>query len=285
MPTDMRRIEWSPDHHIEQRIENLYAREVAKRRMFKEGYLNVGWWIEGVTEYVDAAETLIGGTATYMGVSEDSIVLDAGCGMGAQDTFLHQQTGCEITACDATYDHVLATEKRIEEKGLAKYITVSHETATELPYEAETFTHVIAIESAQHFNTRRKFFQEAARVLQPNGKIGLADFVLKREPDHPFETDVLNLGCRLWVVPEENLYTSTIYSRELQEAGFTNVSFQSIGDNSIPFYHRSRKNMARELKEIRGVCNYFKGRILDFGMSYLHKKGVIDYHIIVAEKA
>jgi erythromycin 3''-O-methyltransferase len=108
--------------------------------------------------------------------------------------------------------------------------------ATELPFEANSFDKVVALESAFHFQTRSDFFREAFRVLRPGGRLVLLDIV-------PLPYDKLwlvprlisHLGLHLWKTCAENVYDRSVYEEKLRAAGFS-ARVDSVFDQTlVPF--------------------------------------------------
>ena len=56
--------------------------------------------------------------------------------------------------------------QRAKDRKLDGRVDLMLGSATEMPFEAASFDKVTALESAFHFNTRDRFFDEAFRVLR-----------------------------------------------------------------------------------------------------------------------
>lgn len=280
----MKRIMWGRSH--ESCVENFYGTGVQNYGEFHGGYLNFGLWDPGITNYLDAAENLVKYIGKRLGLKKDSQVLDVACGMGAQDILLHRTFGCKISAVDVTWKHVKHAQKRINEAGVNKHVKVQHGTAVRLPFPDNTFTHVMSIEGPEHFNTREKFFREAHRVLKPGGVMVLADYSLKRRPRKLWEHLVVNLTAKLWHVPKANHDTNNTYKMKMTRSGFTNIDFEEVGSRTIPGYYFEQKKprTRRAIRKIRGWMSAYPGHIIDIGVYYAFKLGLIEYIVVRAEK-
>ncbi|WP_040615125.1 class I SAM-dependent methyltransferase [Rickettsiella grylli] len=53
--------------------------------------------------------------------------------------------------------------------------------AEKIPFQNNSFSHLISIEAALHFSSMTDFFHEASRVLKPDGKLLVATFFLKMQ--------------------------------------------------------------------------------------------------------
>lgn len=279
------RILWQKKQH-EAKVEKFYGSTVENFGDFHGGYLNFGLWEEGIIGYVEAAENLVKNLSLMMNIKKESKLLDIAIGMGSQDIFIHNNFKCSINAVDVTYNHVKIAQKRIIDFGLSDKIKVIHGTATKLPFDNNSFTHVLSIEGPEHFNTREDFFKEAYRVLQEKGIICLSDYTLKRPPKNIFEKFLLELGRKFWCVPKENIYNSEIYKEKLENAGFRNIEIKEVGKLTIPgyYYEQKRIETRNQLRKIRGFIATDLGFIIDYVVFKLFKKGLIEYILVKAEK-
>ena len=96
--------------------------------------------------------------------------------------------------------------------------------ATRLPWSEQRFDRVIAMDCAYHFVTRERFFREARRVLCKNGKLTLADMILKTEPRGILQKLMIRLICvPCRVFPDTNLVTLDSYVDSLKRNDFKDV--------------------------------------------------------------
>lgn len=273
---------WPRDAH-EYSVESFYGTGVENYGDYHNGYLNFGLWEEGITEYVQAAENMVARIGTMLGIDSNSHVLDVACGMGTQDIYLAKTFNPRrIDALDVTWKHVQHGRRRAHKHNLCHQVFFHHGTATNLPFADQTFTHVMCIEGAEHFNTRDRFFQEAARVLQPGGVIALADYALKRAPQNAFERFIAESARRLWKVPKENVYSSEEFGRRLAAQGFTDVEVKEVGALTIPGYYfeQKRPETMREISKIRGFIAGRLGFVIDIAVYKAFQMGLLEYVLV-----
>jgi cyclopropane fatty-acyl-phospholipid synthase-like methyltransferase len=247
-------------------------------------YLNLGYWKEA-RSLDEAARHLAALLAQKTGFQHGDRVLDVGFGFADQDIqWANAYAGLAIDGLNLSPLQVRAARHRVEKAGLTGRIGLRVGDALDLPFLADTFDHVVALESAFHFRSRRQFFQEALRVLRPGGRIGLADFVAA-PPGRP-----RRLGQRLarfagvlsWQIPNRNLVSRDQYEQDLSDCGFRNVRVESIGEHVFgPFvaYQRARFDSPEFLRRYHPLIRFMAKLQIDWG--FLR---TIDYVIATGEK-
>jgi len=280
------RSPWSERSH-ESRVERFYGWGVETFGDYHGGYLNFGLWEGGNTDYLVAAENMVRHVGELAGLDARSRLLDVGPGMGSQDLFLLKTFDPQsIDALDVTWPHIVIARKRVAEAGRDDRIRFHHGTATRMPFEDASFTHVMSIEAPEHFDTREDFFRESFRVLEPGGRIAIADYVLKREPRNAFERSVVGAASRLWKVPRVNVHTSDVYAEKMRRCGFENVEISEVGKLTIPGYYaeQRRPETIRQLTEIRGFVAGRLGWVIDILVLKSYEMGLMEYIFVRAEK-
>jgi len=277
---------WRDGSH-EQSVERFYSRGVHGKTDIHRGYLNFGLWEDGVGDYVQAAENLVRRLGRLAGLAPGSRLLDVGCGFGTQDLYLQRAFGpLEVDGLDVTWTHVERATRQAREQGVADRVRFHHGSATQLPFRNGAFTHVIGIEGPVHFLTRRRFFGEAMRVLQPGGVMALADYTLVRRPRNLVEGGVFGTARALWRVPLDNVCTSDEYRDQLIAAGFDDVRVESVGALTFPGYYREQQRPAfqREMERLQGRLLARLGRIINVTANWAYRMGVVEYLLVRAAK-
>jgi ubiquinone/menaquinone biosynthesis C-methylase UbiE len=278
------RVDWPPGSH-ERAVERFYSHGGNSGTEIHRGYLNFGLW-EDTDDYLRAAENLARRLGELLGLAPGSRLLDVTCGMAAQDIYLHRTFGpLEIDAIDLTWRHVERALRRVHGDGLDEHIRVRQGSATQLPFPDGTFTHVMALEGPLHFNTRRRFFDEAFRVLQPGGVVAVADHILRRWPRNAAERVVLQAARVLWRVPRTNLGTAREYQQEMVAAGFRHPTVRHVGELTYPGYFNEQRRPAfrREMERIQGSLKARVGFIINVAAHRAYRTGLLDYILVRAD--
>ena len=280
------RVAWPRKSH-ERRVEAFYSIGATRFGDCHGGYLNFGLWEDGC-DYLRAAENMVRHLASWGGVDDRSRLLDVGCGFGAQDVYLARNFRPRaIVGVDIAWPHVLAARARAREAGLGLEVRFEHGNATDLSvFPAGSFTHALGLESIVHFDTRERFFREAARVLAPGGTLLLADYALRRPPRGLLDRLFVSLVRRCWQVPVGNVGTVESYRCKVDAAGFCEVEIESVGDRTIPGYFREQcsRGHRRALRAIRGRSALWLGLAMDFLVHNSWARGQLDYILVRARK-
>jgi ubiquinone/menaquinone biosynthesis C-methylase UbiE len=210
-------------------------------------FLNVGWWKGQPTTLDDACEALAHLAGEKLQLGPDDRVLDVGFGFGDQDMYwMERFKPRSIVGINITQSQVEHARKRVAARGMSERIDFQLASATKMPFEANSFDKVIALESAFHFQTRAEFFAEAFRVLRPGGRLVTLDILAQPYDDLPFLGRVMSsMGLHFWKTCSENVYTREVYESKLRAVGFT-ARVESIRDDSlVPFSRYTVAELAK----------------------------------------
>lgn len=171
----------------EQDTEKFYDAEDALYRSFwdESGSLHWGYFDDTTgRDFLKACANLNGVMAEKSGISQESTVLDLGCGNGNTATWLCQYLRCNIVGIDLSGVRIdnandsLTTQPR-EVKARLKFDKAS---ATDLPFDEGTFSHVWSQATIYHVHDKGAALTEAYRVLAQGG-ILVFDDLIKPKPD------------------------------------------------------------------------------------------------------
>jgi SAM-dependent methyltransferase len=116
-------------------------------------------------------------------VSEDTYVLDVGCGVGATTCYLAKAYGCHAVGVDLRESMIARSNERAEKEGVTDQVEFKVADAQDLPFEDGTFDVVLCESVATFIEDKQQVARELARVVKPGGYVGLNEEIwLKPAP-------------------------------------------------------------------------------------------------------
>lgn len=180
---------------------------------------NLGLWTDART-YPQACEALAMRLAEHARLQPGSHVLDAGFGHGDQLLLWKLRYGVgPITGIEIDAEGI---ESARQKTASFPDVTLDFDRG---PWAGRAHDHVLALDCAYHFATRRTFFGRAAHALRESGTLALTDLVVASRPGW-----IARLLARACDIPVENLLTEEDYVRALQEAGFEAIRIEPLDD-------------------------------------------------------
>ena len=164
--------------------------------------------------------------AESMALTQDSAVLEIGCGIGGPLRHVAERFECRATGIDINPRQLRRARALTMGLDVEPLVSFAQADATRLPFCAGTFSHVYSFEAFVHVANKRAAMAEAYRVLSPGGRFCIQD------PVHPPEMDIAMLEGTLHPLPPAT------YAEQLQKAGFTDLD---ITDRTVAAYRAYRQ--------------------------------------------
>lgn len=170
-------------------------------------YRNIGYWDETTPTQNAASERLQDVLLEFI-PDKRGRILDVACGAGASTRRLLDHYPAEqVWAINISDAQIEATRQRAP--GCHALVM----DAVDLKFEDVFFDNLICIEAALHFETRRRFLEEAHRVLKPGGHLVMSDML--------FSSKARMQQYPVFPSPENHLESADAYRDLLLDAGFT----------------------------------------------------------------
>jgi ubiquinone/menaquinone biosynthesis C-methylase UbiE len=142
------------------------------RRHEQLGFMNYGYWYRDTTSPDDASTNLMDKLVEHL-PQRSGRILDVACGNGATTSYLAQRwKSASVFGLNISPAQI----GRCRDTAPDCHFSVMD--AATLSFNSESFSNVICVEGAFHFNTREMFLREAFRILTSGGRLVLTDMLL-----------------------------------------------------------------------------------------------------------
>ena len=164
-------------------------------------------------------------------------VLEIGCGTGA--SFSYYDEGSQVVATEPDPHMLKRAEKKLAELGAAN-IEVRQAPAESLPFDDDTFDHIISTLVFCSVNDQAVAFAEARRVLKPNGTFRFWEHI--RNDDSRFWGTTQDLITPVWRWFGAGCHPNRRTLSAIEDAGFRIewVEHMKVGPGTPGIYGLAR---------------------------------------------
>ncbi|WP_235283319.1 class I SAM-dependent methyltransferase [Methanosarcina sp. 2.H.A.1B.4] len=199
-------------------------------------------------------------------------VLMVGCGTGFSACFLARKIGCEVVGIDIAELSIEKAKERARRQGVSDRVKFRVGDAYALPFEVGTFDTVIT-EFVSQFLDRSRAFKEFARVLKPDGYVGINE-MYKEERIPPKAAEEIAYAEKVFgeiTGLPFSLSTPEEWKKGLEEGGLKDVNVRKFRPSPGP-------GEVKALMEGMGgswkFSRYFVELILKMGKYYLFSRTI-----------
>jgi ubiquinone/menaquinone biosynthesis C-methylase UbiE len=187
-------------------------------------------------------------------LTNDSSVLEVGCGSGEYALYLVEKTGCRIIAVDVNASGVRKANELAQSRGLASRVSFEQcDASKKLPFDAATFDAVFSNDVLCHLAGRAEVLAEMYRVLRPGGRFVFSDaLVVGGTISHEEIATRSAIGFYVYSPPGEN-------ERLMAKAGFCGIRATDTTENAARIANRwrhAREGRKEELVAVEGDANF-----------------------------
>jgi tocopherol O-methyltransferase len=186
-------------------------------------HLHHGYWVSGRETVTEAAEALVDRLADRLDLTPGLRVCDIGCGYGATAGRLAGLYDLDVTGLTVSGAQAKQAASRRPARG---GLRILHRDwlANGLPSAA--FDRAYAVESSEHMEDKQRFFDEAARVLRPGGRLAICAWLAADAPTRWQIRHLLEPICREGRLP--GMGTAAEYQAMAAQAGLQMLSAEDL---------------------------------------------------------
>ena len=191
--------------------------------------MHFGYWDKSTKTIRQATKKFNEVIVQKASINEHDRVLDAGCGVGGASVYLAKKIGCHVTGITICPRQVGSAKKNsLKEKvsHLTEFFEMDY-MSTEFP--ENSFDVVWGLESICYAENKEKFIQEAYRILNPGGRLIIADGFASKQNYFGIEKRMMNRWLDGWIV--NYLDTPDSFKLFARKAGFNNIDYKDVTEN------------------------------------------------------
>lgn len=183
--------------------------------------LHLGYYGAGARTHRESLLALNATVARFADIGGGDRVLDAGCGWGGTAVWLAREVGCHVVGINVVPHQIELARKFAERHAVLANVDFRMEDYNHTSFPDASFDVVVGIESIVHAEDKRAFIREAFRLLNPRGRLLIAEYMLRNDPPLSAEEQVF---IRPWL---ENWVMPTLLSQREYHALMAETGFQS----------------------------------------------------------
>lgn len=244
------------------------------------GWLNLGLWEGEGTEREAplAVRRLVAALAEEL--PTEGVILDVGNGLGVQDVVIAEiARPRRFVAMNITESQLRAGRVPMKEAGASPILA----DAMRIPLANDSADGIISVEAAFHFKSRRRFFDEAFRVLRSGGILSMSDVPITRRLRGTRELLAGLAQLRLWGLRPSAAATPDEIADMCRAAGFLDVRFELVADRVIdPALRLARQRLARRAGAPGSIR--LPARLFLSQAELLRKRDALEYLLLRARR-
>ncbi|MHC4487456.1 MAG: class I SAM-dependent methyltransferase [Planctomycetota bacterium] len=165
--------------------------------------------------------------ATMANLRPGMHVLDIGSGVGGPARTLAAEFGCQVIGLDLTETFCEIAEILTAKIGLSDQVTFRQGSALDLPFDDESFDVVWTQNTIMNIANKAKVFEEAHRVLKPEGILPLEAIMMGSWPEILYPVFWANDASVSFVIPPEE-FQQLMAATGFEELIWVDVTAQVI---------------------------------------------------------
>lgn len=201
--------------------------------------LHFGLWDSDVRSLKQAITRTNELVAKELCLTEDDVVLDAGCGVGGSSIHIASNYGCTVHGITISKEQMKRAVYYAKRQNLSS-THFSLQDFTSTSFDDGFFTKIFAIESSCHAEDKRKFLKEMKRLLTSHGTLVIVDVFYTKTQRSKREKNICKAVKDGWAIP--NIADKTSFESMCKQEGFSIVKFS---DKTKEIYPSSKQIFRR----------------------------------------
>ena len=157
-------------------------------------------------------------------------VLDIGSGIGGTARFVAGETGAQVTGVDLTPEYTSAAIALSKLVGMDDATDFQTASALNLPFDDDSFDAALMLHVGMNIPDKSALFDEAARVLRPNGLFAIYDIMKVGAESILFPVPWASIGENSFLVDLQTYREASV------QAGFAEVSSRDKTTTALEFF-------------------------------------------------
>lgn len=183
--------------------------------------MHYGFWDRDTKDFNDALLNENKFLAEKAKIRFNDVVLDAGCGVGGSTIWLAKELRARVTGISINKKNVREARELARKSGTSKNTSFYVMDYLKTEFDDNSFDVVWAIESMCYSRDKRKFLQEAYRLLKKGGRLVVADGFLGRTRSKWDEQVVKDVNNG-FAIP--NLASVEEFEHDMKDMGFKKIA-------------------------------------------------------------
>ena len=169
-------------------------------------------------------------------------VLDLGCGRAISSIFMRREFGAEVWAADLWFSPS-ENVQRIRDAGVEDGVFPIRTDARSLPFAAEFFDAIVAVDSYMYYGTDDHFLHSLGNFVKPGGQLGIAMSGLTHETGRDIPSHLVD-----WWQQDQpwSLHTPDWWRWHLGRAGVIDVELADTLEEGWRYWLESLRIVAPE---------------------------------------
>lgn len=265
-------------------IRQHYDRLSFLYRLFWGEHLHHGYWDSDET-VPQAQVRLMERLAERAGIPRNASVLDIGCGLGGSAFWLAENFNCRVIGITISPVQARLARRKAKVRGLSDHVQFQVGDANKWEPEPETVDLVWIMESSEHFEDKKGFFERCASVLKPGGVLAVCAWLRRDGPLLEYEQKLVATIAEAML--SASLDSLSDYQKWIRDAGLTVITAEDITSHVEPTWiHCTRIAEHRVVKLVLPFAGAPTRRFVESFplMKEAYAQGVMAFGLFVAKK-